>query len=591
MKRLCHLILFFSQIGFLNAQSFTKIAEGPHVTDGGESFGVAWADLNNDGFSDLFISNGGASGKNADNFLYMNNGDGTFSALQEGQIVNGNSRSNGATIADYNNDGLDDIAVANRDNQNNFLYLNHGNFQFQQIADNAIVTDGGNSNSAGWTDFDNNGYIDLFVTNFFAPSFLYSNNVGTFSKMNEGHPTKETNTSIGCAWSDFDNDGDSDLMVTNAGSAGKTNLFYINRGDGSFSKLDSGAITTDKRASMGATWGDFNNDGRQDLFVANQANFVNDLYVNNGDGSLTPIRSGEVVNENSMSISGSFIDFDNDGDLDLFVSNWSDNKNFLYENSGYPDYAFNKLSDGAIVNDVENSMASAWADYDNDGDLDLFVANRGGNNNTLYRNETIGNNWIQIKHYGRQSNASAIGTKIRLKAAINDRPVWQMREINAQHGYNSQNDNRVHFGLGAATQIDSIIVEWPSGLKQTFTAVEANDFYILEEGGLLTRAVTSIEQSKTVLPQGFSLRQNWPNPFNPSTTIELTIPESAGKHIKLQLDVFNLNGQKVATLFDGFKSAGTHRFVFNAVNLPSGIYFYRVSADGLTFSKKMVLTK
>ncbi len=124
---------------------------------------------------------------------------------------------------------------------------------------------------------------------------------------------------------------------------------------------------------MGGSWGDYDNDGDLDLFVANQVSSVNDLYINNNDETFSKLITGEVVTETSNSISGSWIDYDNDGDLDLFVTNWQNGKNFLYENSGYPNYELIKITSGSIVNDQENSMGGAWADYDNDGDLEIFL--------------------------------------------------------------------------------------------------------------------------------------------------------------------------------------------------------------------------
>ncbi len=195
------------------------------------------------------------------------------------------------------------------------------------------------------------------------------------------------NTSISCSWGDYNNDGYADLFVPNAESPGKANLLYTNNGDGSFTKVLTGKIVTDVRASIGGSWGDYDNDGDLDLFVANQVSSVNDLYINNNDETFSKLMTGEVVTETSNSISGSWIDYDNDGDLDLFVTNWQNGKNFLYENSGYPNYELIKITSGSIVNDQENSMGGAWADYDNDGDLDLFIANRGNQNNSFYRND------------------------------------------------------------------------------------------------------------------------------------------------------------------------------------------------------------
>lgn len=585
-KNLFYLIvLLVSGIAF--AQTFTKITTGDPVNDGGESFGAAWSDLNNDGYPDLFVSNGGAASINSNNFLYFNNGDGTFIKITSGDIIIGNQKSIGSTIADINNDGFDDIFVANRDGQNNFTYINNKDLSFSLITSGGIVSDGGNSNGSSFADFNNDGLIDIFVSNFFEKNFLYKNNGGfQFEKVENILPVDVTSTSISASWADFNNDGNSDLIIVNAAGAGIENNFYTNDGNGNFSSVVNSPVTTDKKASMGSSWGDYNNDGFLDLFIANQANFTNDLYKNNGDGTFQKITQGDIVNENSYSITGIWGDFNNDGHIDIYVTNWQNNKNFLFINDGPPNYTFTKITGGELVNDQFSSMGAACSDYDNDGDLDIFVANRDGVNNNFYRNEQSSGNWISLKNIGLQSNSSAIGTKVRIKSDINGNPTWQLREVNAQHGYNSQNDSRVHFGLGNSTIIDSMIVEWHSSNLQIFENVEVNRFYKLTEGGELD-LVTSVEKSEIDSPDRFSLHQNYPNPFNPNTKLEYSLPEESF----VELKIYDVLGREVAKLVSENKSPGVYQTEWDASNYSSGIYFYRLNTGEYSLLKKMTLVK
>ena len=184
-------------------QQFTKILTGAPVNDGGESFGVAWVDLNNDGFPDLVISNGGAAGIRQRNFIYLNNGNGTFAKVTSGDIIQDSSISNGATIADYDNDGFPDIFVANRNLENNFLFRNINGNSFQRVTTGSIVNDGGNTNGACWADYNNDGFVDLYAVNFMGQRFLYKNNGnGSFTKIDTGLVVTESTTSITCSIGD-----------------------------------------------------------------------------------------------------------------------------------------------------------------------------------------------------------------------------------------------------------------------------------------------------------------------------------------------------------------------------------------------------
>jgi Leucine-rich repeat (LRR) protein len=250
-------------------------------------------------------------------------------------------------------------------------------------------------------------------------------------------------------------------------------------------------VVTTGSESSGSSWGDYDNDGDLDLFVANASSQDNFLYANNGNGTFTELTTGPVVTDGGNSAGSSWGDYDSDGDLDLFVANTQNQDNFLYANDG--DGTFTKVTTGPVVSDGSVSYGSSWGDYDNDGDLDLVVANY-NQNNFLYANVGNANHWINLQLVGRQSNVSAIGAKVRIRAAIGGSPVWQLCEISGQTGggYGSQNSLNAEFGLGDATTIDSIKVEWPSGIAWDTTDVAVDQFLTITEPDVPPDAPTNL---------------------------------------------------------------------------------------------------
>ena len=258
-------------------------------------------------------------------------------------------------------------------------------------------------------------------------------------------------------------DGDQDIFVTNEGNA--KNSLYQNEGAGNFTKITGNAIVESIRTSAGSSWADIDNDGDFDLFVANWENQSNELFLNNGDGSFSSVNQGPVVSDGGCSFGSAFADADNDGDLDLFVCNafCGVENNFFYRNLG--DGTFEKITSGAPATDNGWTFGCAWGDYNNDGFLDLVLANTKNENqkNALYQNDGNENHWFKLNCEGTSCNRSAIGAVIKIKATIDGNAVWQMRRIEGQSGYCSQNSLNVHFGVGDATLIDSLVVQWPSG--------------------------------------------------------------------------------------------------------------------------------
>ncbi len=577
----------------LDVPSFTKVTAGAIATDAFLTQGCAWVDYDNDNDMDLFAANN----NNTNNALYSNNGDGTFTKLTSGIVVTDGGSTSQGSWGDFNNDGNIDLFITNKENvisQDNSLYINNGNGNFTKITSGSIVNDQGYSFGSAWADINNDGYLDMFVVNQIATenNFLYLNNGDeSFTKVTTGDIVNVPATSYSCAFGDYDNDNNIDLFIANRD---ETNFLYHNNGDGTFTRIVDGDIVNDLEYSIGANWVDYDNDMDLDLYVSNGNAENNSLYVNNNDGTFTKDTLIEIANDGTHSLCSNWADIDNDGDLDLYITTL--NNNLLYANNG--DKTFTQVTANTITADNLSSRGCAWADYDNDGDMDLFVANYGVANN-LYSNDGNSNNWINIKCQGSGSNKSGIGAKVWLKAMINGSPVWQYRQINLQSGYLAQNSLDVHFGLGEAQSIDSVKVEWSSGRTESFVISNINQSFLAEEGE--GNVITSVE-SQTVTDgfvTSYSLSQNYPNPFNPVTIINYSIPavgtspsSPAGGLMKfVQLKVYDVLGNEVETLVNEEKPAGTYKVSFDASNLSSGIYFYSLSAGKFKAVKKMILLK
>jgi len=475
--------IFLFTSSLLSQQMFQKIFSGDIGNSSGISAGLCWGDYNNDGLIDLFITNW----NNQHNSLYKNEGNGILTRITEGVIVNDRGFSSGPTWADYDNDGFLDLFVANQQNQNNFLYHNNGDGTFQKIIEGDIVSDYGDSYSSAWADYNLDGYLDLYVANSSSQgNFLYKNNGdGTFKRIKNGEIVKDKANSFGSSWGDYNNDGYPDLFVANKG--GINNTLYKNNKDGTFQKITESKIVNDGGNSNGASWGDYNNDGYLDLYVTNGAFFFtgenNFLYKNNGDGTFSKIESTIPTSDNAKSMSANWADFDNDGDLDLFVTNYV-HDDLLYLNNG--DGTFKKNTTDFLVNLAGYATGTGTADLDNDGDLDIATANWENQNNNVFLNSSHQKNWIGIKLNGIKSNKKGIGAKIELKVDSIGHTNKQYREISAGHGFRSQSTADAFFGFGEDTIINSVSIIWPSGLKEVIKEIDKNQYITVTEGSGIT---------------------------------------------------------------------------------------------------------
>jgi hypothetical protein len=473
----------------LTFNQFTRVTEGPHVTDIGQSTGICWIDYDEDGYLDIYVTNFGLDDQGQNNDLYRNLGDGTFEKIIGLAIVDDQSTTESATWGDFDNDGDLDVFLASWYHTNN-IYLNDGTDNFAVDTDNQ-VDDGTNcSSGANWVDYDNDGDLDLFITNptknpqsgyEINTNSLYRNNTGNLTKILTGEIATDQQHSYCAAWCDFDNDGDLDVAI----AANNEYIdFYRNDGNDLFVRLSESVICQTYTQSLSANWADYDNDGDMDLFVAGYTS-ESHLFQNDSDGTFT------VINGHGLGgvrcVSGEWADYDNDGDLDMFAHISTDGvatDAHLYENDGNGNFI--RVDDGVIANDDMTPRAASWGDYNRDGFPDLYMAEFDPTwsedvTNSLYLNNGNSNNWIIIKPIGTISNRSAIGIKIRLKATVFENQLRQMRELTSITGEHSQGPLELHFGLGDATLIDSIRIEWPSGSIQILADVAVNQFLTITE--------------------------------------------------------------------------------------------------------------
>lgn len=582
-RSLLTLFLISFVLGFsaLVAQTFSRITDSPAVNGGGNSTGSSWIDFNNDGFIDLFVANGNISAEN--NAVFLNDQLGAFSALVNVPMVTDNTPSIGATWGDYDNDGDVDLFVANRENINNLLYENNGDGSFLTVTNIAPVSDGGNSNISSWLDVDNDGDLDLFVLNFNQANFLYLNDgAANFSRVSGDILVTDVTPSISAAWGDYDNDGDLDLFVANGGN--QNNILYINQGKATFTKT----AFSDGLSSLGASWGDFDNDGDLDLFVANFLGANNLLYRNSGapDYILAPLDAAPVTSDGGFTVGSGWGDFDNDGDLDLIAGNANGQNAFLYTNNG--DTTFTKITSGDIVENGGSTFSVSMGDIDRDGDLDVYMSNINNENNFLYRNEQSGSNWICIKGIGTTANRSAVGSRISIKSTIASASAWQMREIVAQHGYNSQNSYWQHFGIGDAVTVDTLLVQWPGGETDTLSDLAANRYYTVVEN----QGVLALPAERPAIPRALSLEQNFPNPFNPVTTVRYHLERSSYRVIT----IYDIHGQVVKLVPGNTLPAGSYTFQWDGRNsagiaVASGSYFLSIRTANSQRTIRMQLVR
>lgn len=497
--------------------------------------GAAWIDFNNDGWDDLFIlnfsssmkeqtdSSGSSENKSA---LYKNNGDGTFSNVSRQSGLDISARAMGVAAGDFNKDGLQDLFITAYGE--NMLFKNTGEGRFEDVSGRSGINGiEGFWAGASWSDYDRDGDLDLYVTGYvkyidfgltdkdlaaeeppsinpssFRPerNLLYKNNGdGTFKEIaKEAGVINESGRSLSASWVDVNNDLWPDLYVANDVS---DNVLYINRQDGTFEDFSHSAHVADYRGAMGIATGDWDTDGDMDLFVTHWIAQENALYTNRWIDTLQSRNQGKLQFKDDSAIHGlgqssldfvgwaaSFVDFDLDSRLDLFVVNGStfqypDDPSKLKPMTDQIYWNADNRQGYFDVSSVSSSYfkeryvgrGAAYSDYDRDGDVDLFILNNNGPGILLRNEQALGNNWLAVRLKATR-NRILQGTKIRVVTG----DISQIRQIGSQSSYLSHNTMTQHFGLGKYKRIDTLKIIHTDGQKETRVNIPANQILKIE---------------------------------------------------------------------------------------------------------------
>ena len=434
-------------------------------------------------------------------------------------------------------------------------------------------------------DYNNDGKLDIFLLN----GALYANSGdGTFtdasSKLKVGAYGAKSATA-----GDYDDDGDVDIYVVRDG---RENILYRNYKNRTFSDIaEQAGVNYEGRCEF-TTSVDYDNDGDLDIYVVNHDS-PNLLYRNNGDDTFTDVSAEAGVDDELRAKAANFLDCDNDGDLDIYVVNYNE-PDLLYINN--EDGTFSKRADPPLpqpLSETERGVSylgetAAFADFDNDGDVDIYVVNR-NEPGLLYLNSCSGaeppnNNWLHVKVIGTVSNTDSLGAKV----TVVSEGLKQIREVRANSGRHSDS-LPVEFGLGKRTEVQQVKIEWPSGMYLISNDVSVNQLLVVEEPeGVIP--VTWGQLKSELLP-------NYPNPSNPETWIPYRLAEQAD--VKIQ--IYNALGQLVRTLSLGNKRAGEYVTKDKAAywdgrndkgeKTASGIYFYHLDAGHFKATRKMLVMK
>ncbi|WP_370003208.1 FG-GAP-like repeat-containing protein, partial [Winogradskyella sp.] len=523
--------------------------------------GIAFFDYDNDGWDDVTIASA-----DGDPVRFFKNINGNF-VEQTLNISPNNWRNKQVNWVDIDNDGDNDLFVTS-DTHSNKLYENLGNMTMQDITmSSGMLTDVLTSYGASWGDYNKDGFLDVFVSNRSTsiPNVLYKNNGdNTFTIVNSTAGIINTGMLSFCsAFFDYNNDGHQDIYVAND-KIEYSNTLYKNNGDGTFTDVSAASGAGISIDAMSVTVDDYNSDGWMDIYITNDVP-GNVFLKNNGDGTFTDIAQVNGTTFNSVGWGAVFLDADNDTDLDLYVSGEHNGSvpgylsSALYRNDNNDEFS---IINAAVPGDLAMSYSNAIGDTDNDGYPEIAVNNINHDNIFLWKNYTpITNNWLKVKLEGTESNKNGIGSLIEI--SLNGSK--QYRYTLCGEGYLSQNSSSEFFGLGQSETVDYVKVKWLNGTEDIIYNVEPNQQIHIVEGSTL-----SVNEHR--IPS-ISI---YPNPVRYSFTINSKVDINS-------VEIFNLFGQRVLSVYPN----SMHSKI-NIANLTAGTYFAKIISGDYSKAIKVV---
>ena len=622
MRRNFTLLLLLLATQLIHAQGFTEVSEEAginhafHVDIATFGGGVVVFDYNNDGYEDLYLTGG-----NLDDALYRNNGDGTFSNVFENSGLESTRtiHSQGAAAADIDRDGDKDLIVTSMyDDEReylapNLLFLNNGDGTFTDVTEAYGLSEfASNSQGASFGDINADGYPDLYVANYIAAppqgfsifneetitnnyasaeDYIFINAGGKqFIEVSGIYGMVHDGFGFEGTFTDWDNDRDLDIMIANDfGFKAMPNVALRNNfPDKSLSYRGNSLRLNYGMNAMGIAAGDYNFDGWMDYFVSN---ISASLFVVNDEGKsfedigyqiglgLTLIDNEEYQGV-PVSWGANFFDYDHDQDVDLFVNNGAlnptvrPNHNFFFRNNGE---TFDEIASEVGVADPRIGRGSAVFDYDNDGDLDIFVVNQIPRDPIstipaarclLYRNDAADGNWLKVQLAGTKSELNGLGS--RVEVVVDGRLL--IREIDGGSSHLSQNSTIAHFGLGDAQEVESVTVKWVGGKTQSITNVAANQLITIEE------------EEGPIYDFEYNYITAYPTVFTDQILIEYELQNEE----PFDISVYDAQGRLVETLTNQ-SGVMTGFWQWNdAAKLAPGVYVFQLRTKDFLLATKAV---
>ena len=575
------------------------------------SGGAAWFDYDNNGYDDLYLTGGFAR-----DAFYRNNGNGTFT-LQTNSAGFGamdeTVYTTGVSAGDIDNDGFKDVFVTTLNTHHNYLFHNNGNGTFTDITLSAGLADTANSTSTVFGDYNADGFLDIYVTNWCEEYNLDLPTVKNFFYINNGNLTftessveygihDSTACSLAAAFTDYDNDHDMDLLVANDfgyfPNHTPNSLFQNQFPLDTFFDVSTTANANFAMNGMGVAIADYDENGMLDYLVTDMET---PLLMHNSAGAFTneAIAAGlqndqvpdlqQTGTRAAVSWGCAFFDYDHDTWSDLFISQGdlsyeyprpALDPNKLYRNNS--DGTFADVSALGGIDDAYTSRALAYSDYDNDGDVDVLVgildSVNGSAHSFLYRNDVATGNWLKIKTRGMTANRDGYGA--RVEVVFNGRTL--IREVDGGSSYNSHNSSVVHIGLGNATYVDTLLITWPGGATDEFYHVPSNIIYEAVEG---TGGIT-VNTTAFVREDAFSV---FPNPSQAGNFVFFKTVFSSSQ--SASLTVFDLKGNSVAEVFSSksLKEGNTVNEWQLPIVLNPGVYNCRLATENGVLNQRLIV--